>query len=267
LAAEIGLRRRLWRQRRVREALLLDLGALVYDLHREGRRAPELLRAKASRLDAVDGEVRALEQTLGAEPAAGAEGAPRHGLHGGLRPALAVVAGVVVAGAIALGFALSEITSGADDGAQRAAASREPTAATPGPPGTSKRADAERAPAVPAPTATGGAPARLAPRPTARLEPRPNALLEWPKDFTGHTAVLSTTSDRAAALALARQARRTGLEAGLLRAGDYGLGDGLWIVFSGRFDSPEGAARQAAGLAERFPGAYPQRIDPVQSSQ
>src|SRR5687767_3281799 len=63
LAAEIGLRRRLWRQRRVREALLLDLGALVYDLHREGRRAPELLRAKASRLDSVDGEVRALEQT------------------------------------------------------------------------------------------------------------------------------------------------------------------------------------------------------------
>jgi hypothetical protein len=245
LGAEIGMRRRLWRQRRVREALLLDLGALVYDLHREGRRAPELLRAKASRLDAVDGEVRALEQALGAEPAAGGDAAARHGVHGGLRPALAIVAALVVVGAVAFGFALSEITNDANDGTKRAAA---------GPPEPSTPTTTKNKPAaaIPAPTATGGAP--------ARLKPRPNALLEWPREFAGHTAVLSTTSDRAAALALARAARRTGLEAGLLRAGDYGLGDGLWIVFSGRFDTPEGAARQAAGLAERFPGAYPQRI-------
>ena len=206
--------------------------------------------------------MRALEQTLGAEPAAGGDAAARHGLHGGPRPALAIVAAVVVAGAVAFGFALSEITSGGANGnEQRADATGEPAAAN----------RPERAASLPAPTATGGAPAgreRAAgtPAPTdtggapARLEPRPNALLEWPRDFTGHTAVLSTTSDRAAALALAREARRTGLEAGLLRAGDYGLGDGLRIVFSGRFDSPEGAAKQAAGLAERFPGAYPQRI-------
>jgi hypothetical protein len=231
----------------MRQALLLDLGALVYDLHREGRRAPELLRAKASRLDAVDGEVRALEQTLGAESGAGNDGAARHGLGGGLQTLLAVVGVVVVAIAVAFGFALSELTGGSDDGAQRAAVTREPGSGSPEP----KRNDRPAAD-IPAPTATGGAP--------AKLEPRPNALLEWPREFAGHTAVLSTTSDRAAALALARQARRTGLEAGLLRAGDYGLGDGLWIVFSGRFDSFGGAARQAAGLAERFPGAYPQRI-------
>ena len=58
------MRRRLRRQQRVREALLLDLGALVYDMHRQGRREPELLQAKAAQLNAVDDEVRALGEAL-----------------------------------------------------------------------------------------------------------------------------------------------------------------------------------------------------------
>ena len=40
--------------RRARDALLLELGALVYELHRRGRRAPELLQAKASALDEIE---------------------------------------------------------------------------------------------------------------------------------------------------------------------------------------------------------------------
>ena len=58
------MRRRLRQQRRVREALLLDLGALVFELHRHGRREPELLQAKAAELSAVDAEVRALADAL-----------------------------------------------------------------------------------------------------------------------------------------------------------------------------------------------------------
>jgi hypothetical protein len=58
------MRRRLRSQRRMREALLLDLGALVYELHRQGRREPELLQAKAAELSAVDEEVRALSVAL-----------------------------------------------------------------------------------------------------------------------------------------------------------------------------------------------------------
>ena len=58
------MRRRLRRQRRMREALLLDLGALVFELHRQGRREPELLQAKAAELKAVDEEVRALADAL-----------------------------------------------------------------------------------------------------------------------------------------------------------------------------------------------------------
>jgi hypothetical protein len=60
----IQLRRRLREQRRAREAMLLDLGALVYELHRQGRRAPELLQQKAAELEVVDGEVRELEDRL-----------------------------------------------------------------------------------------------------------------------------------------------------------------------------------------------------------
>jgi SPOR domain len=37
-----------------RDELLLDLGALVFELHRQGRRAPDLLTAKAAELDALD---------------------------------------------------------------------------------------------------------------------------------------------------------------------------------------------------------------------
>ena len=63
------MRRRLRRQQRVREALLLDLGALVYELHRQGRREPELLQAKATEVSGVDREVRALAEALGIEQA------------------------------------------------------------------------------------------------------------------------------------------------------------------------------------------------------
>ena len=64
---ERGQRRRLRESRREREELLLDLGAIVYELHRQGRRAPELLQRKASQLTVVDDEVRELEAALGVE--------------------------------------------------------------------------------------------------------------------------------------------------------------------------------------------------------
>jgi len=58
------MRRRLREQRRMREALILDLGALVFELQRQGRREPELLKAKAAELNAVDEELRALATAL-----------------------------------------------------------------------------------------------------------------------------------------------------------------------------------------------------------
>jgi hypothetical protein len=58
------MRRRLRDCRRERETRLLDLGALVYELHRQGKRAPELLQEKAAELAVVDQEVRELEAAL-----------------------------------------------------------------------------------------------------------------------------------------------------------------------------------------------------------
>jgi hypothetical protein len=58
------MRRRLRERKREREARLLDLGALVYELHRQGKRAPELLQDKAAELALVDQEVRDLEAAI-----------------------------------------------------------------------------------------------------------------------------------------------------------------------------------------------------------
>lgn len=62
--ADLTSRRQLRRRRRERDAMLLDLGALVYELHRQGRRAPELLQEKAIELGKLDRELRALEDSL-----------------------------------------------------------------------------------------------------------------------------------------------------------------------------------------------------------
>ena len=246
------------RLRRTRDALLLELGALVYELHRRGKRAPALLQQKASELGDIEDQVRdQAPHDPGACPNCGFEADPGQlvctncGTRltlGGPPPArnvaaLIAVAVIVVLGAAASGFALSEITSDDGDASPAAAEAPDPPAAAEGEP--QGPAQAEQ-------------PATEAERPQRR-----SLLLDWPDDLTAHTVVLVTTSDRAAARRLARQAARSGIEAGLLRGEDYNLGAGLWVVFAGRFDTPEGASRQATDLAERFPGAYPQLVEPA----
>jgi zinc-ribbon domain len=167
----------------------------------------------------------------------------------GAVPALAITLAVVVLGAGAFGFAVSEITSDAEDEVMVADRAERPApVAAQG----EQQRDAPEATAPSAGTAEG-----------TPQEPSRSLLLEWPDDLTAHTVVLVTTSDRHAAGRRARQAARSGIEAGLLRSDDYNLGTGLWIVFAGRFDTPEGATRQASDLAERFPGAYPQLVEPT----
>ena len=243
---------------RKRDELLLELGALVYELHRQGTRAPELLQEKAAELDALD------EPQEAAGPAAcercGAPAVPGQlvctscgaRLALGRRPArnlaaIAALAVLAVLGVGAAGFALSELTS--DDEPTVVEEQAPPPSASEGEPQRASRGDGA---AKPAPQAEAPAPA----------QPR-RLLLDWPKDLTAHTVVLVSSSDRPAALRLARSAARSGLEAGMLRSDDFNLGNGLWIVFAGRFNTAEGASRQASDLAERFPGAYPQLVEPA----
>jgi predicted nucleic acid-binding Zn ribbon protein len=147
-------------------------------------------------------------------------------------PAIIVLLAVIVLGAGAFGFALSELT---DDSGNDSQASDRP--ATP--------------PPSPTKTDTGAA-----------QTPTHSLLLNWPKDVSAYTVVLVSSSDRPAARQVAREAAKSGLEAGMLRSDDYGLGTGLWIVFAGRFDSQASAESQAANLAERYPGAYATLVKP-----
>jgi hypothetical protein len=141
---------------------------------------------------------------------------------------------------VAAGVALSRITSDEDRDTRPESRTAPPAAGAERPRDRETTADAEQ-----------------------QAKPRRRLLLDWPDDLTAHTVVLVTTSDRAAARRLAREAARSGIEAGLLRGEDYNLGSGLWIVFAGRFDTPEGASQQASDLGERFPGAYPQLVEPA----
>ena len=163
----------------------------------------------------------------------------------------AVLVLVIVIGAGLFGFAISELTSDDGDAPTRAAAQ------------STTREPAGEAPAV---VSGGEQPARTAeePQPSRGSDPLEGLGADrvpgWPQGLSAHTVVLVTSSDRAAALNVAKQARSSGLEAGLIRSEPFDLGSGLWIVYSGQFTTPEGAERQAAQLAERYPGAYPQRV-------
>jgi DNA-directed RNA polymerase subunit RPC12/RpoP len=156
---------------------------------------------------------------------------------------------LIVVGAGLFGFAISELTSGDGEGgaggnqAPRRAAAEGPAVVSGG---EQPARTAEEAPAV---TET-----------TPETAPSADSVPGWPEGLKAHTVVLVTSSDHAAALNVAKEARSTGLEAGLIRSDPYDLGSGLWIVFSGRFTTREGAQRQAAQLAERYPGAYPQLV-------
>jgi DNA-directed RNA polymerase subunit RPC12/RpoP len=155
----------------------------------------------------------------------------------------AVLVAVVVIGAVLFGFAISELTA-EDENDQAAVTTRE------------QRSVAPEAPAV-----VAGSKQET----EKKASPKPKrGVPGWPKGLTAHTVVLVTSSDRAAALNVAKDARSKGLEAGMFPSDPYDLGTGLWIVYSGRFTSLEGAQAQASQLARSYPGAYAQLI---QSSQ
>jgi hypothetical protein len=153
-------------------------------------------------------------------------------------PAVALLLCVVVIGAAAFGFALSELTDG--DGDSSAADRKE----------------------EPQPAAQNGGPQTETDTGEAQ-QPARSVLLNWPKDLTAYTVVIVSSSDRPAARRVAEEAAKSGIEAGMLRSDDFNLGTGLWIVFAGRFDSQASAERQAANLAERYPGAYPTQVKPA----
>jgi hypothetical protein len=241
--------------RRAREALLLELGALVYELHRTGRRAPELLQAKASALEEIDSQLPPPESpslpcphcftatkpgqlvclSCGETLGAAVSRPPRR-----RAPLFALAAVVALLGAAAAGFAVSELTS--DDGGTNSAAAEPAAAKTRG-----------------ANDPSGG----VAGASQSSADDGPVALAAWPEDQAAFTVILVTSSNEAGARKVAWDAARSGLEAGLLRSDDYvDLGEGFWLVFAGSFPSAARAERRAAQLGARYEGAYPQQVVP-----
>lgn len=97
-----------------------------------------------------------------------------------------------------------------------------------------------------------------APAPEEETTTASGELAEWPDDTSAYTVILLSTNTRAGAQAVARQAARAGIPAGVLQSDDYSsLNPGYWVVFAGEFDSSEEAQRESetyAGLG--FPGGY-----------
>ena len=171
-----------------------------------------------------------------------------------MAPLAAGLVVLIVIGAGLFGFAISELTSGGDGDGEPAATIAQTATTQEGPAvvdGEGQRTESSQAPAE-----TTEATETTEPTPP----PDPNEVPTWPPGLSAHTVVLLTTGDRPGAANVAREARKTGLEAGMLRSDAYDLGSGLWIVYTGQFDSRSAAARQAAGLQGRYPGAYPQLV-------
>jgi hypothetical protein len=143
---------------------------------------------------------------------------------------LAAMLGVLVIGAGLFGFAIAELTSGDDDGAP-----------------------AEQPPAV-----VGGSTQGAAQVPT------------WPGGLTAWSVLIDEAPDREGAVSAAKDARRAGLDAGVLEAARHGLGrrgrgdQARWLVYVGTFAARGGALDLGKRLGASYPGAS---VELVQSSQ
>jgi hypothetical protein len=175
---------------------------------------------------------------------------------------VAALMAVIVIGAGLSGFAIAELT-GDDGGGDGGASGGGGPAVVSGQGQETESSTRTTLPPERTATETPTEPSDTAATVTTSPETTPataGGLPGWPAGLRAHTVVLVSSSDGPAARRVAREARSSGLEAGLFRSDPYNLGTGLWIVYSGRFDTREGAARQAAGLQDRYPGAYPQLV-------
>lgn len=87
----------------------------------------------------------------------------------------------------------------------------------------------------------------------------PTEVAEWPDGVAGFTVALARVPDEATARARADAAVETGVPAGVLDTSAYpSLEPGGWLLFAGRYETPQRAAEEAARYAAAgFPDAQP----------
>jgi septal ring-binding cell division protein DamX len=166
---------------------------------------------------------------------------------GGWRPAALVALALLTLGGVVLGVAIGMVVGGSgDDSAEQAA---------------NARADRLLATLTRQDTTIDRLEQRVARQAAQAKKQREAVAGAWPAGVKAYTVVLATASDEPSAQAIADEAKANGLGAGVLSSDDYGLGQGFWIVYSGRFDTNEEAVAEASRLTDRYSGAYPQLVD------
>lgn len=275
------MRRRLKDFEHEREALLLDLGALVHELQLHGRREPRLLLPKAAELAAVDGELRRLARELGdprhapaqqtcsfcatsCEPgqlvclSCGArfEVEERRSTHQLPVAVLALVVGLIGSISVLAYAALDD--NGNDNRAPAAdgtpAAQRE----------VDLNRDGKRAKkALPQASPRGPTKARAVTGGPAKGLVKGGATYRWPKDLSGYTVVLTSNGDLDSAKSFAESSAQDGDQLGVLHSDDFSsLEAGFWMVFAGRYETAGEAEQAATELRDRFGAAFAQQIKP-----
>lgn len=86
----------------------------------------------------------------------------------------------------------------------------------------------------------------------------------WAAGDSGFTVVLASVGERSDAQRAAREARSSGISAGVLDSDDFSsLRPGYWVAFAGRFDDVAAAERAAERYkGQGFPEAYPREVRP-----
>jgi type IV secretory pathway VirB10-like protein len=160
---------------------------------------------------------------------------------------IALVALVVIAGGVAAGFGITQLTN-KDEGPDQITVRADRPAGAP-------QADPGETPTQPAPTPAPAEPAP--PQPTGK----PAA---WPKGRGAYTVVLLTTKSKETADATAQRAAQSGLAAGVLRSDDFKRFEpGLYVVFAGQYDTIESASAEAKTASDGGnPGAYARFVEP-----
>ena len=163
---------------------------------------------------------------------------------------VALIALLVIAGGIAAGYGVTQLTN-KDEGPDTLTVGSGPGGATEADPGET-------------PTAAAPTPAPAPPPPaTAPVPAQPNGPATWPEGKKAYTVVLITTKSKDTADQTAQKAVSKGLPAGVLKSDDFKRFEpGLYVVFAGQYDSVDAASDKAREAGSDNPGAYARFVEP-----
>jgi hypothetical protein len=163
------------------------------------------------------------------------------------RVPVALVALIVIAGGVAAGFGITQLTKRDE-----------------GPETITVRADRPAGAAQADPGEAQGTPAPATPAPAQPAAPQPGQPTAWPKGRGAYTVVLLTTKDKQTADGIATKAAQSGLPAGVLKSdGFMRFEPGLYVVFSGQYDTIETASAEAKAASDKGnAGAYARFVEP-----